>query len=184
MTVHQIDDDDIGLARRMAHALSKRFPDSRYEFLSEAYLALAQSAFSFDPESNVKFQAFASFRIKGALKDEQRRGRPRGYRGVHQHEKPPKVTWIEDSDNSEVEYSLAIDDRTGTQSVDRDDLVGRCLRVLNPKERHVITETYYKGKSQAEVARSIRLSTSEVSRIHKQAIDRIRECLGSLVDDQ
>lgn len=48
------------------------------------------------------------------------------------------------------------------------------LRKLSPRERRVMVLRYYKGKTQAEIAREIGVSQVQVSRIEKQIIKSVR----------
>ena len=45
---------------------------------------------------------------------------------------------------------------------------------LGERERHIIKERFYLGKTQMEIAEEIGISQAQVSRLEKGAIDRIR----------
>ena len=45
---------------------------------------------------------------------------------------------------------------------------------LSERERHIIRERFYRGRTQMEIAEEIGISQAQVSRLEKGAIDRIR----------
>lgn len=69
--------------------------------------------------------------------------------------------------------SLGADD-TEEQIVDRVFLV-KALENLSERERNVIGERYFKGRTQSEIAVSLGVSQVQVSRIEKKALMKLRE---------
>lgn len=49
------------------------------------------------------------------------------------------------------------------------------LKKLNEREKSIIGRRYYKGRTQMEIAEEIGISQAQVSRIEKQAIDKLRK---------
>ena len=49
------------------------------------------------------------------------------------------------------------------------------LKKLNEREKNIIGRRYYKGRTQMEIAEEIGISQAQVSRIEKQAIDKLRK---------
>lgn len=49
------------------------------------------------------------------------------------------------------------------------------LKKLNEREKNIIRRRYYKGRTQMEIAEEIGISQAQVSRIEKQAIDKLRK---------
>ena len=48
------------------------------------------------------------------------------------------------------------------------------MKKLNEKEKEIITKRFFDGKTQMEVADEIGISQAQVSRLEKNAIDRIK----------
>jgi len=48
------------------------------------------------------------------------------------------------------------------------------IKKLSSREKHILTLRFYKGKTQMEVANEIGISQAQVSRLEKNAIDRIK----------
>jgi len=49
------------------------------------------------------------------------------------------------------------------------------LKKLNQREKNIISRRYYNGKTQMEIAEEIGISQAQVSRIEKNAIDKLRK---------
>ena len=49
------------------------------------------------------------------------------------------------------------------------------LKRLNERELNIIKRRFYKGKTQMEIAAEIGISQAQVSRLEKQAIDKLRK---------
>ena len=56
-----------------------------------------------------------------------------------------------------------------------DDILGQ----LKPREKEIILLRYFRGKTQAEIAKVIGVSQVQISRIEKKAIERIRSNIKS-----
>jgi RNA polymerase sigma factor FliA len=67
-----------GLVTRVARRMMRRLPTTgrsieEQELVSTGFIGLLQAAERFDPEAGLSFEAFAEFRVKGAMLDELRR---------------------------------------------------------------------------------------------------------------
>ncbi|MEG1608621.1 MAG: sigma-70 family RNA polymerase sigma factor, partial [Clostridia bacterium] len=51
------------------------------------------------------------------------------------------------------------------------------IKMLPPKEREVLILRYYIGKTQIEISKNIGISQAQVSRLEKNAIQKIKFCL-------
>ena len=52
--------------------------------------------------------------------------------------------------------------------------VAEAMKKLNDKEKSIINKRFFEGRTQLEVAEEIGISQAQVSRIEKNAIDRIK----------
>ena len=50
----------------------------------------------------------------------------------------------------------------------------QALKKLNSKERDIINRRFFEGRTQMEVAEELGISQAQVSRLEKNAIDRIK----------
>jgi RNA polymerase sigma factor for flagellar operon FliA len=65
-------------------------------------------------------------------------------------------------------------------SIDRGRLaarLGKALEVLPARERALVTKHYYEGKNLLEAGAELGISKSWASRLHAQAVERMREVL-------
>ncbi len=51
----------------------------------------------------------------------------------------------------------------------------QAMKKLNKKEKDIITKRFFEGRTQVEVAEEIGISQAQVSRLEKNAIDRIKK---------
>ncbi len=79
----------------------------------------------------------------------------------------------EDSDTS-LSHFLGFDD-PGYSDFERNDMLERALSTLDTRQRAVIIARFYEGLSQRDVATQLNISQMTVSRIERQALDRLRE---------
>ena len=66
------------------------------------------------------------------------------------------------------------DDRNTDESWLEDIALKEALKSLNERERRIINMRFYKGKTQMEIAGEIGISQAQVSRLEKDAIDRLK----------
>ena len=53
----------------------------------------------------------------------------------------------------------------------------KAMTCLNPREQKVIQERYYKGYSQCEIAKELFVSQAQISRIEKNALEKLHKKL-------
>ena len=87
---------------------------------------------------------------------------------------------IYDSVYSDGEDGVYIIDQLADDSHSDDILIENialkeALKKLNTKEMGIISRRFYKGKTQMEIAAEIGISQAQVSRLEKQAIDKLRK---------
>jgi RNA polymerase sigma-B factor len=81
-----------------------------------------------------------------------------------------------DSEEGFVGYRLGFSDR-GFAQVENQQFLRSILRAMQPQERYVIIQRFYRGKSQREVAEHLGVSQMSVSRIEKKALHMMRRQL-------
>ncbi|MCH5209427.1 MAG: SigB/SigF/SigG family RNA polymerase sigma factor [Oscillospiraceae bacterium] len=89
---------------------------------------------------------------------------------------PPESIYESVYDNGEKEIRL-LDVIAGDEI--EDDVINKVmiddiLRRLTPREKEIILLRYFRGKTQAEIAKVIGVSQVQISRIEKKAIERIK----------
>ncbi len=89
---------------------------------------------------------------------------------------PPESIYESVYDNGEREIQL-LDMIAGAEI--EDDIINKVmiddiLNYLDERERRIIILRYFRGKTQAEIARFIGVSQVQISRIEKKALERIR----------
>ncbi|MCX4362880.1 MAG: sigma-70 family RNA polymerase sigma factor, partial [Clostridia bacterium] len=55
--------------------------------------------------------------------------------------------------------------------------IREAIKNLPDRERQVLNLRYYVGKTQMEISKSIGISQAQVSRLEKNALGKIKECL-------
>ena len=79
----------------------------------------------------------------------------------------------EDSESS-LSTFLGFSD-PGYSNFERNDMLERAMSALDARQRAVIIARFYEGLSQRDVAAQLNISQMTVSRIERQALDRLRE---------
>ncbi len=79
----------------------------------------------------------------------------------------------EDSESS-LSTFLGFSD-PGYSDFERNDMLERAMSALDARQRAVIIARFYEGLSQRDVAAQLNISQMTVSRIERQALDRLRE---------
>lgn len=211
--VHQSDAAARGALVQHYHSLACRIAASEYrrrpaygleraDFEQLAVQGLIEAIDRFDPGRSVPFEAFARYRIRGAISNGLS-GSSEGaalYRYRRRLELE-RIEVLKAAGTAETDDPLAaltryvtdlaigfmldeaaeIDAEAGMadawQSVAWRDLLHSLKaavgRLLEP-EQGVILRHYFQGESFADIAAAIRLSRGRVSQIHKAALDRLR----------
>lgn len=80
------------------------------------------------------------------------------------------------SDNSENLYVMdQVKDNKNTDELWAENItISEAMQKLNEREKNIITRRIFDGKTQVEVAEEIGISQAQVSRLEKNAIERIK----------
>jgi RNA polymerase sigma factor for flagellar operon FliA len=202
----------MGLAKMTAARLYQRRVDNSVAFadyLQYARVGLVEAVDSFEPERSVPFEAFSSFRIKGAvlngLASESelaaqrafwaRRARER-FESIKQHEvqndrrasleELVSLTVglalshvIEHDDGEVIDETLAANPYAVTELVQLKRAVRSLLPALPQRERELIQRHYEEHVEFQQIAAEWGLTKGRVSQLHAQALKRLREMLGA-----
>ena len=162
----------VPLARGMAKPLKLMYPYWRDEFESAACLALVEAARSYDPRKNIRFATFARFRIRGRLMDV---GRAMMLVGLEDQEYQPEMVPLTPFNEEHGKVLVANEPPNVGWDVDAVDAVEHWLKKLPERHATVCRLYYLHGKSQAEIAEACGCSQSEITRLHKRAIDMLSD---------
>ncbi len=198
---------NLPLARGMAAGLKARHGLSIPVEDLEGYAmaGLVEAAARFDPARGVPFEAYARYRITGAMWDGVRQmgWRPRRRHrarfeersndyleaaAVRDQEKDPALALSDRASDLAVIFIASLDLTPETSSDapsarDRMELhqlrVGlrRAIDKLPPREQTIMRGLYGEGRSMKDVAAALGLSLSWTSRLHTQTIQRLRRLL-------
>ena len=161
----------IPMARGLARPLRKTWPWASDDFESAALFALVEAAESFDPARQVKFGTFARFRIKGALRDVQRKMMLPAWKNKRRKpfnpDAPPRPT-LKLEEAGRLLFSGIYEDAS-TEPENRDAFEAM-LRQLPDKHARTCREIYQNGCSQSEVAQMLGCSQSRMSYVHREAL--------------
>ena len=159
------------LARAMARQAGGKLVD-RDELEAEAYAALVEAARTFDPERGVSFAVHARPRITGALRDYRRflfHANWRGTRGELPIFQRLAITgnvhgWVigrrpEGPPGKDFELPEAVES---------------IIRLLPRSQANACRMLYVEGKSFGETAEALGCTKSYVSRLHSDALERLR----------
>ena len=117
----------------------------------------------FDSGKNVKFETYASLRIRGAILDQIR-----------------KMDWIPRSlrqKQKKIDAAMAkIEADSG--KVATDDKLVQAIDLLTEKERSVIVLYYYEDMTLKEISMTLDVSESRVSQLHTKALSKMKKIMG------
>lgn len=141
------------------------------EVQASAELGLTQAAAAYDGRPDVQFKTFAYYRIRGAI-----------YDGIR------KATWFSREAEGCSMASIESDhiEMPAAGSLSAEELLiqhewrtrlDHAVRALPPRDRAIIEAYYFGGKSLEEIGGGLGLSKSWVSRIHVNAIAKLRAYL-------
>jgi RNA polymerase sigma factor FliA len=201
----------IGLARITAARLYQRRLDNSVSFsdyLQYARVGLVEAIDHYDPAREVPFEAFSSFRIKGAvlngLEGESelaaqrafwsRRARDR-FESLKSHETQGdrrasleelvNLTVglalshvIEQEDGEIIDESLAANPYAVTELAQLKRAVRSLLPALPERERELIRRHYEEHVEFQQIAAEWGVTKGRVSQLHAQALQRLRQLLG------
>lgn len=78
------------------------------------------------------------------------------------------------SDGKETELPIA-SEKDGEEEIINKILVEDMLKSLDKREKQIITLRYFKGKTQAEIAKIVGVSQVQISRIEKASIEKLKK---------
>jgi RNA polymerase sigma factor for flagellar operon FliA len=139
---------------------------------AEAYAALVEAARSFDPDRGVNFAVFARPRILGALRDYRRFLFHAGRTGD-----PQESPVFQRLSTTEVFKGRVLGrepDAPPGEGLDSLAVVESILRLLPRSEATACRLLYVDGMSYAETAESLGCSKGHLSRLHTEAMARLR----------
>jgi RNA polymerase sigma factor (sigma-70 family) len=161
------------MARALAKPLKTVYRHWRDEFESAACMALVEAARSFDPSRNIKFATFARFRIRGALIDVGRSMDLSGWEG--DRDNAPDLVTLTPFNEEHGSVLVAVAPPPVGAEFEDVDAVEDWLRKLPRRHAQVCRLHYLYGKTQAEIAEAVGCSQSEVTRLHRKAIELLAE---------
>lgn len=176
-------EDHLGLAYKTASKFYKRNGDKTVdEINSAALLGLVQAASRFDESRGLKFSTFAVPTIVGTIKGDFYKDRSKFIRRIKDGKEIHERINI-DSLNRIVplEKDIEIIDCCSSQfDMDRE-IENIALQIaiskLDELQRKIINMIYFEGKSQNEIARLLRTSQCNISRINRKALQVLRESI-------
>jgi RNA polymerase sigma factor FliA len=202
----------LGLAKIMAARLYQRRSDNSVAFgdyLQYARVGLVEAIDHYDPGRDVPFEAFSTYRIKGAilngLESESeiaaqrafwsRRARER-FDSIRQHEvrgdRRPSLEElvsltvglalshvIEHDGGEPIDESLAANPYAVTELAQLERTVRSLLPALPEREREIIRRHYDEHVEFREIALEWGLTKGRVSQLHAQALQRLRQLLNA-----
>ena len=182
-----------GLAHRLKRELS--LSGEVDDLIAFGFGGLLEAEDRFDPTRGVRFQTFAYHRVRGAMLDGVRK-MAHLPRRAHQRLKGEADT-VPTAAPTPLERAVAqmsanltgacpLQGRYGAESPELQLLQGesvsrllRALSDLSPRERALVRGRYFEGRSLDAVAAELGISKSWASRLHTQALGRLRTALSA-----
>jgi RNA polymerase sigma factor (sigma-70 family) len=156
------------LARSLAKPLKRAWPEACDEFESAACLALVEAAEAYESGRGVRFATFARHRIRGALRDAQRKMIVLGWRADMAH--APQVHGLRyNSEGQGRILGAEPDPPIGTELEMAEEVEG-WLKKLPAKHAAACRELYLNERTQMEAADAIGCSQSRLSYMHREAL--------------
>jgi RNA polymerase sigma factor (sigma-70 family) len=161
----------IPMARTMARQALRLGTSEGEELRSAAYMALVEAALTFDPSRKVNFATYARHRIRGALRDYRRLVFRPGWRGDHAHQPVFETMQVDIEDSGRVLGPEPA--RPVGSEIESTEAVEEWLRRLPRAHAAACRLIYLDGRSQDEAAAILGCSKSYMSRLHRDAINRL-----------
>jgi RNA polymerase sigma factor for flagellar operon FliA len=167
----------LALARRAAGRIYPRVRGlvGFDELCALANAGLAEAAERYDPARGATFATFAWYRIQGAIVDGLRRSTRRR---AALAAAPPRMVSLDTL--RDRGFDAAGDAPGPGDDLDRARRTARlraAIAQLPDKPRELVTKHYFEGKSLLEAGAELGVSKSWASRLHHQAVDRLRAAL-------
>lgn len=156
------------------------------EVLALAAAGLAEAAARFDPARGATFATFAWYRVRGTIIDGLRRSTqlPRrtwarllALRTTADHPAVPSMYILSLDALRDRGFDAADDAPAPPDGLDRARVAARlrdAIARLPDKQRAIVTKHYFEGKNLLEAGAELGLSKSWASRLHAQAVGRLR----------
>ena len=171
----------------LSASVSRYVPESyRQDLYSFGLIGLMDAVDKFQPELGNSFETYGSRRIRGAMSDGMRtlRWLPRragqAASAVIEKVVPVDFQTATGPDGTRLEDSLPNTEWSAWDAVElaSDHVeVGRALDVLPDRERFVIVERYYGGRSLADIGRDLGVTESRVCQLHRRALRMLESIL-------
>jgi RNA polymerase sigma factor for flagellar operon FliA len=164
----------LALARRAAGRIYPRVRGlvGFDELCALANAGLAEAAERYDPARGATFATFAWYRIQGAIVD--------GLRRSSQRRAAPAPRVVSLDTLRDRGFDAAGDAPGPGDDLDRARRNARlraAIAELPDRPRALVTKHYFEGKSLLEAGAELGVSKSWASRLHNQAVDRLRAAL-------
>ncbi len=131
-----------------------------------AQLELIETFKAWNPTKNSDIWPLAYTRINGAMKDH--------IRYISKSDPTRFYDWITDAANL---YLAVNEDNSHESQIENSSELERALKVLNEKEKKIVKLYVNDDLTFSEISKKIQLSESQISRIYKQALKKIKELL-------
>lgn len=180
-----------GLASRLRRELSLR--GDLDDLIAFGFGGLLEAHHRFDPGRGVRFQTFAYYRIRGAMLDGVRKMADLPRRAHERLQAAAEVTPTAAPtalDKAFTRMSASLSTATvlqgsfGEESPEaallKNESITRLLQALprlSPRQRVLIRGFYFDGRSIDGMAQELGISKSWASRLHRNALDKLREAL-------
>ena len=171
------DPKHILLARRLAKQFYRRLRGSYDWVLSAAFLGLCRAAENFDPDCQVKFESFATYRIIGQIKDDARMTALNGFRRSQRRDdrEPPTIHQFAVEISPDVEFNeyLMVEDNLDDEGVQE------IAKLLRQDEREVVVLFFTRADCQVMrlVGERMGFTESAISLKLRNAFARLRKML-------
>ena len=169
------------LATAIARQVGSTIPEASDEFRSTAYLALVESAGTFDPSRNVNFATYARVHIQGALID------LRNELGARETRDRRRMARCKARKGEVVglggrAVELACETPVGAELEALETFESWVRRLPGPHAR-ALRHIYLDGLNQEETAVELGCSKSTMSRLHSQGLDWLQQNRELILDD-
>lgn len=175
------------------------------EFTQNATLGLIEAVDRYDPERGVEFRTFARHRVRGAVFNGLRQLWAQGIVAANDSNLARSESLSEDGDDpleSFVSWTVGVGigylldvaslpegdvySRGPYATLEHDQrrqLLKELVGLLPERESMILTLHYFQHIPFVEIARLLNITKGRVSQLHKQGIQRLRECMRGYAND-